>query len=117
MAHVKEPVDFLKDETCRDATAEAMRKTPKRHEQIGSLTKQVQEMLSKLTTMIREKKNTRNQSYRLTGCFNCGKQGHRARECPKPRRMPLQVANPHDTNLCEVENSDDEAYVATRSQH
>ncbi|CAG8477356.1 6744_t:CDS:2 [Acaulospora morrowiae] len=74
-------------------------------------------MSSKLITMIREKKNTRNQSYRSTGCFNCGRQGHRAHECPEPRRMPPQVANPHDTNLCEVENSNDEAYVATKSRY
>ncbi|CAG8667184.1 10746_t:CDS:2, partial [Acaulospora morrowiae] len=72
---------------------------------ISSLMKQVQEMSSKLTTMIREKKNTRNQSYRPTRCFNCGRQGHRARECPKPRRLPPQVANPRDVNLCEGELS------------
>ncbi|CAG8658745.1 8839_t:CDS:2 [Acaulospora morrowiae] len=58
---------------------------------ISSLTKQVQEMSSKLIMMIREKKNTRNQSYRPTGCFNCGRQGYRACECLKlPRRMPPQ---------------------------
>ncbi|CAG8632918.1 3038_t:CDS:2 [Acaulospora morrowiae] len=85
---------------------------------ISSLTRQVQEMLSKLTTIIREKENTRNQSYRPTGCFNCGRQKHRARECPEPpRRIPPQVTNPRDANLCEVENSDNEAYVATRSRH
>ncbi|CAG8540458.1 5013_t:CDS:2 [Acaulospora morrowiae] len=47
-------------------------------------------MSSKLTMIIREKENTRNQSYQPTRCFNCGRQEHRAHECPEPRRMPPQ---------------------------
>ncbi|CAG8615566.1 11185_t:CDS:2 [Acaulospora morrowiae] len=33
------------------------------------------------------------------------------------QRMPAQVTNPRDANLCEVEGSEDEAYAVTRSRH
>ncbi|CAG8637495.1 1394_t:CDS:2 [Acaulospora morrowiae] len=98
--------------TCHDATAEAMRRTFECQEQIGRETNWIERRDCKVNATGRahhtrrcDRKCVKTGNWRILYRQKKGEQGHRTHECPEPpRRMPPQVANPHDANLCEVEN-------------